>query len=172
MRIRVAQESDAEALRAYAEALFAEELPGIYRREVPSLEDELAFIRSHVDPANSTLMLAEEDGRIVGIIGFLGHDPPDERHSGEFGLSVAEGYRGRGIGTALIEALLEWAPPRGISRIEVRSWSNNPAATRLYRRMGFVQEGYAREAILRDGEAIDVHVMARLLPRRETPADD
>ncbi len=110
MRIRVAEESDAEALRAYAEVLFAEDLPGIYRREAPSLEDERAFIRSHVAPANSTLMVAEEDGRIVGIIGFLGHDLPDERHAGEFGLSVAEGYRGRGIGTALIEALLAWAP--------------------------------------------------------------
>lgn len=172
MRIRVAQESDAEAFRAYAEALFAEDLPGIYRREAPSVEDELAFIRSHVDPANSTLMLAEDDGRIVGIVGFLGHDLPDERHAGEFGLSVAKGYRGRGIGTALIEALLAWAPPHGISRIEVRSWSNNPTATRLYRRMGFVQEGHARGAILRDGEAIDVHVMVRLLPRHETPADD
>jgi RimJ/RimL family protein N-acetyltransferase len=34
----------------------------------------------------------------------------------------------------------------------------------LYRRLGFVDEGLARRAVIRDGEPVDVHLMARLLP--------
>jgi RimJ/RimL family protein N-acetyltransferase len=164
MRIRTVTEDDALALCFYAEALFAEHLPGIYDREAPTLEQELAFIRSHTEPENSTMFVAEEDRRVLGNIGFIGRTLAEERHAGEFGLSVAKEYRGRGIGTALIEALLAWAPAHGIWRVEVKSWSNNPGSKRLYERMGFAEEGLARAAIIRDGEMIDVIMMARLLP--------
>ena len=164
MHIRPAIEADAEPLRRYAEALFAEHLPGIYEREKPTLEEEMEFLRSHIEPANSTMLVAEEGGRIVGVLGFLGRKLAEEAHTGSVGLSVANGYRDRGIGTALIEELFAWAPRHGITRIEIESWSNNPGATRLYKRLGFVEEGLARDAIIRDGERIDVHLMARLAP--------
>jgi len=163
VNIRTATDADASALRDYAEALFSEDLPGIFRREPPTLEEEAEFIRSHLERENATLLLAEEDGQIVGILGFIGHQRAEESHSGEFGISVAREYRGRGIGTALIEALIAWAPKHGVSRIECYSWSNNPGSARLYRRMGFVEEGRLRQAIMRDGEAIDALLLARLL---------
>jgi RimJ/RimL family protein N-acetyltransferase len=163
MHIRTARVDDAGELVRYAADLFAEDLPGIYRRDAPTLAEEGTFIGSHIEPDNSTLLLAEDGGRIVGIIGFLGRTLADERHVGEFGLSVAKEYRGRGIGAALIEALLEWAPSHGIARIEARSWASNPGATKLYQRMGFVLEGRATDAIRRDGRSIDVDMLALLL---------
>jgi RimJ/RimL family protein N-acetyltransferase len=164
MQIRTATDADAEPLRRYAEALFSEDLPGIFRRETPTLAEEAEFIRSHLGPENATMLLAEDEGRIIGLLAFMGRTRAEEAHGGEFGLSVAEGYRGRGIGTALIGALVAWAPEHGVSRIEVVAWSNNPGAARLYRRLGFVDEGLARAAVIRDGRPIDVHLMARLLP--------
>lgn len=163
MHIRTATDADTGPLCEYAQALFAERLPGIYHRETPTFEEEREFIRSYVEPANSTMLVAEEDGRIVGLIGFLGRTLAEESHVGEFGLSVSRAYRGRGIGTALIESLIAWGSEHGISRIEVHSWANNPDAARLHTRMGFEEEGRARNAIIRDGETIDVVLGARLL---------
>lgn len=163
MHIRPVTYADTEALRDYAQALFAERLPGIYHRATPTLEEEREFIRSHIEPENSAMFVAEEDARIVGLIGLLARQLAEERHTGEFGLSVAREYRGRGIGTALIEALVEWASEHGITRIEAKSWANNPGSARLYKRMGFEEEGRARGAIIRDGELIDVVLLARRL---------
>lgn len=163
MLIRTATYDDTEALRDYAAALFAEDLPGIFRREVPTLEQEREFIALYLEPVNSTMLVAEAEGQIVGMIGFKGYTLAEEAHSGEFGLSVAREHRGTGVGTALIEALIEWAPAHGISRIEVCSWSNNPRATALYGRCGFEEEGRLRRGIERDGEKIDVIIMGRLL---------
>jgi len=163
MRIRPATESDAEALRTYATALFRENLPGIYKRPEPTLEEELQFIRSYQNQPNSVLLIAEEDGVIVGNIGFSGGTLEEERHSGTFGISVARSYRGQGIGTALLEALMEWAPGAGVRRVQALAWTNNPRAITLYERMGFVREGVCRQAVIRDGQPIDVVMLARLL---------
>lgn len=168
MRVRAVTLGDAPALRRYARELFAEDLPGIYRRPTPTLEEEREFIRAHIEPANSVMFVAEQDGRIVGNIGFVGGRLAEEAHVGTFGISVARDHRGRGIGTALIEALLAWAPTHGITRIEVQSWSNNPGSARLYERMGFEEEGRARGAVMRDGRTIDVIHMARLLREGES----
>ena len=164
MEIRTATLDDVEALVEYAGSLFAERLPGIYRRRTPTPAEEVAFIRARIEPANSTLLVAEEDGQVVGLIDFVGHDLAEEAHSGTFGLSVASGHRGRGIGSALIEALLEWAPQNGITRIECRAFATNPRAIALYERMGFVREGVCRSGVILDGEPVDVIILARLLP--------
>lgn len=163
MKIREATRKDAEALRAYAARLFAEDLPGIFRREVPSLDEERIYISSHIDRPNSTLLLAVEGSEIVGMASFDGRTLAEEAHAGEFGLSVASAWRGRGVGTALIDALVAWAREHGVTRIEAYTWATNPGATALYRRCGFVDEGVMRSAIVRDGEPVDVIMMARLL---------
>jgi len=162
LTIRPATLDDAAELAEYATRLFSERLPGIFERDAPSVEDERAFIRSF-DAPNSVLLLAVVDGRIVGNLGFSGETLVEQAHSGEFGISVSTDYRGQGIGTALIEELLAWAPERGVSRIEVRSFANNPGALALYERMGFEHEGRLRAAVIRDGAPIDVLVLSRLL---------
>lgn len=163
MHIRTATMDDAPALVAYADQLFGEHLPGIFDRAVPTLEEERTYVASYLDRENSTMLIAEEDGRVVGMIAFSGGTLAEERHLGEFGLSVARDTRGRGVGSALLEALVEWAPGAGIERIEAATWSSNPGAQALYERHGFVVDGVKRRAIKRGGEYFDVINMALLL---------
>jgi RimJ/RimL family protein N-acetyltransferase len=163
LEIRTATESDAEELLHYATRLFGEDLPGVFRRPIPTMDEEREFIRSHIEPANSTLLLAVLDGEIVGLVDFVGGTLAEESHAGTFGLSVDGARRGQGIGTALIEALISWAPEHGISRIQAWAWVNNPGAIALYERLGFVREGLCRQAVVVDGEPIDVMLLARLL---------
>lgn len=161
--IRVATIHDAEELIRFADKLFSEELPGIFTRPTPTLEEERDFIGRRLGPDNSTLLVAWLDGRAVGLLDFVGETLPEERHAGTFGLSVDGDHRGLGIGTKLIEALMEWAPAHGITRIQGWAWANNPRAISLYERMGFQREGVCRGAVISKGETIDVILLARLL---------
>ena len=163
LEIRPATDEDAEELRQFAARLFAEKLPGIFRRQVPSLEGEREFIRSRIEPDNSTLLVARLEGFAVGLLDFVGETIAEEAHAGTFGLSVDREHRGQGIGTALLEALVAWAPAHGISRLQAWAWVNNPQAIALYERLGFEREGLCRQAVISDGEPVDVVLLARLL---------
>jgi ribosomal protein S18 acetylase RimI-like enzyme len=55
----------------------------------------------------------------------------------ELGIAVLSDYRGRGIGGALIDALLQRARASGFTAVCLSVREDNPA-TRLYRRHGFV----------------------------------
>jgi RimJ/RimL family protein N-acetyltransferase len=159
--IREASMDDAEELRRYACTLFAEELPGLYRRPDPTIEQERVFIASYLHPANSTLLVAEADGLIVGILGLEGRTLAQDAHNGSIGISVARDYRGRGVGTRLIGRVLEWAPLHGVRRVEVEAFANNPDAIRLYERLGFEPEGVRRDAVEVDGRFVDVVFLAK-----------
>lgn len=163
LQIREASEADAAALRDYAERLFSEDLPGIFRRPVPTLEEEAAFIRTRIAPANGTLLVAWADSAPVGLADLVPSTLAEEAHAATFGISVDRDWRGRGVGSALLDALAEWAGAHGVSRIQGYVWQNNPRATELYLRHGFEREGVCRRAVIRDGIAIDVTLVARLL---------
>lgn len=163
MDIRTVTEADAPELCEYASTLFGENLPGIFKRSSPTLEQELDYIRAHLDSPNSTLLVAVDDGVIVGLAGLVGESNEEERHVASLAISVAGGRRGRGVGTALIEALLSWAPSAGVTRVQLWAWANNPRAISLYERLGFQREGVARRSVIVDGGPVDVVLMARLL---------
>lgn len=54
------------------------------------------------------------------------------------GIAVAESARGRGVGTALLEAVLDVAAERGLHTVRLDVVDTNPRARKLYERMGFV----------------------------------
>lgn len=160
--VREATEDDAVALRDYAARLFSEDLPGIFRRPIPSLDDELAYIRTRTAPANAALLIAELDGVPLGLVDLLGATLAEEAHTATFGISVDREWRGSGIGSALIDALKSWADAHGIMRIQGYVWATNPRALAFYERHGFVREGVCKAAVIRDGAPIDVVAIATL----------
>ena len=54
----------------------------------------------------------------------------------EFGVSVLEGYRGHGIGKALIDHLERWAADHGIELMILTVFEANEGAIRLYHAAG------------------------------------
>ena len=60
--------------------------------------------------------------------------------------------RGRGLGKNALLCALEWAfEHQGLNRVWLHVFPENQAAISLYTKMGFIQEGTEREAVLRDG---------------------
>lgn len=65
------------------------------------------------------------------------------------GICVAEGFRGRGIGQALIQRLCDEAAARGYEALRLEVVDSNPRARALYERMGFRVTRHDRLGLLR-----------------------
>jgi len=110
-------------------------------------------------------LVAERGGMIVGNAGLMPTQGVRRRHVMGLGLSVAPTAQGQGVGTALMQALVDWADRWAqVLRIELTVFTDNAAAIALYRKFGFELEGTHRAYALRDGVYADVHAMARFHP--------
>jgi L-phenylalanine/L-methionine N-acetyltransferase len=111
-------------------------------------------------------LVAEIDGMVVGEITLQLASAHRKRHSAEIGMMVHEGYRGRGVGRTLMEAILDLADNwLNLRRIELHVYVDNEAAIYLYERFGFVKEGTLRDLAFRDGEYVDAYAMSRIRQR-------
>ncbi len=112
--------------------------------------------------AANLALVATSGGRIVGQAGFQRFDGR-RAHAASLGMAVRDDVHGRGVGTALLAALIEAAERwHGIHRLELTVLTDNAPAIALYSRFGFVHEGTQRAAVLCDGVLVDTHSMARL----------
>jgi len=89
-------------------------------------------------------VVAEEDGLLVGMVG--GDFRPDDRAVHLVALWVEPAVRGRGVGRALVDALVVWARERAAGRVELWVVDDNPAAAAVYESAGFVSSG-TRQAV-------------------------
>lgn len=107
--------------------------------------------------------VVEVGGRAVGNGGVVEEAPGLY----ELGMGLVEGYRGRGLGSRLLDEIVAWARAKpGAHKIALQVWPHNKAAIRLYERKGFVQEGYLHRHYRRaGGELWDTILMGLSLER-------
>jgi GNAT superfamily N-acetyltransferase len=105
------------------------------------------------------------DDNLLGIAGLFVREGGKEAHKGIlWGMYVRPGARRIGIGSRLVEAVIDHARPR-IEAIMVAVVSSNEPARRLYSALGFVEYGIEKNALKEDGRYWDEVLMARsLLP--------
>ncbi len=166
--VREPREADAQAMLDYLGELTSE--PGLpilltHERALAfTVESEQELIRRRQDQPNARWLLALDGERVVGMLDMVGGDRAESAHSVALGITVAQAWRNRGVGRALLTRAIEWARRAdGVSRIELEVFSDNAPAMHLYEQLGFVAEGLRRRAFIKDGVEIDSLVMARLL---------
>ncbi|HSJ50116.1 MAG TPA: GNAT family N-acetyltransferase [Actinomycetota bacterium] len=86
-------------------------------------------------------LLALDGDEVVGSLSIRRDDHPAVYHVATFGMFVVASHRGRGIGSALMSAALDWARRFGVERVELTVYPHNEAAIALYRKFEFVEEG-------------------------------
>ncbi|RRD64538.1 GNAT family N-acetyltransferase [Fretibacterium sp. OH1220_COT-178] len=122
------------------------------------VSDTEDFIRNTKEP----LMVAEVDGRVVGMAGLVVPFMARQRHTAGLGIMVHAGHQGRGIGRALMESLLDIADNwLMLKRVELTVFTDNERAVRLYESLGFVIEGTKKYAAVKNGVHADEYLMAR-----------
>ena len=104
------------------------------------------------------------------VVGHAGLHPlgksPRRAHALTLGIGVKEDCQGKGVGTALMRALVELADNwLHVFRLELTVYTDNERAIALYRKFGFEQEGILRCYALRGGRYVDACFMARLRPK-------
>lgn len=110
-------------------------------------------------------VVALRGGQMVGSAGLHPVERLRRRHCAMLGISVARAAQGQGVGTALMQALCDYADNWAqILRIELTVFTDNHRAIALYERFGFRTEGTHRAYALRQGVYTDVLAMARLHP--------
>jgi RimJ/RimL family protein N-acetyltransferase len=165
VQIREIREDDAEPFLSLCRLLDTETTQMMYEpdeRET-TVEEQRSAIHDLLATGNSTVLLAEVDGQLVGYVGCYGGEFRRVRHVGYVVAGVRTAYSGRGIGTLLFEALEGWARQRGMQRLELTVQEHNQAGIRLYRKMGFQVEGTRRRAMRVDDRWVDELYMAKLV---------
>ena len=158
--VRAARLSDAETLAAISA------LPG-FRHGTLRLPfrgpDETRRFLEGIGP-DDVFVVAERGGAVLGSAGwrrFAGR----RAHAATVGMGVHDDHVGRGIGTALMAALVDAADRwYAVRRLALDVFTDNAAAVAVYRRFGFEDEGVARGAAFRDGRYVDTLRMARITP--------
>ncbi len=109
-----------------------------------------------------THIVAILDGRIVGVAGLM-QGKGRRSHVAEIFMSVHDDHCGRGIGTALLAALVDAADNwLNIRRLELTVYVDNEPGIRLYKKFGFEIEGTRRADAFRAGKFVDSLMMARV----------
>jgi len=133
---------------------------GTLRLPFTSREDVRQWMEK--TPAGHLQIVALLDGRLVGTAG-VHPDKGRRSHVGGIGMCVHDEFQRRGIGAALLAALIEAADRWfNLRRLELAVYVDNEPAIALYKKFGFVIEGTRRQDAFRDGAFVDSYMMARL----------
>lgn len=128
------------------------------------VEGQEAEIKRLEGNANNTMVLALDGEEIVGIATINSSHKIKSRHEGELGIVVAKKYQGQGIGSRLIEMLIDWCKGNGVTtRIRLDTRTDNTTAVSLYLKFGFVVEGCLRNQTLLNGKYYDLYIMGMMI---------
>ena len=125
-----------------------------------SAEDEAKRIERFNARDNCLMIVAEEQGQLIGTLSAYGGETRRIRHRATVALGVAREHWGKGAATAMLEFALQWSLEQGLRRVELTVHTANDRAIAVYRRCGFEVEGIRRSSLLVDGRYVDEYLMA------------
>jgi putative acetyltransferase len=123
--------------------------------------EEVSFLASSTDERRIVLAL---DGSVPVGVAMLTPGKNRRAHTAELDLlAVHDAWAGRGIGRALVAAMLDIADNwLNLKRVGVTAFADNAAAIALYEKFGFVREGVRRADAFRHGGFADAVPMGRV----------
>ena len=160
--IRRAQPDDAEAWVSNVNAIGAERMY-IMTEVLPRSVEEVRRQFGDADPRRELWLLAEVEGTVAGGADFRRGVHTKNSHVVGLGVAILKGYRGIGLGDALMRAGIEWARDMGVKRLKLGVFETNERALALYRKLGFVEEGRLKGEVVLDGKSVDEILMALTL---------
>ena len=162
MIIRIAKRSDVPAMRE----IFNEVLSNsnsIYREEEVSLDERYAWFDEKIQH-NFPIFGAYEDDKLIGYAGYGSwRAAQGYRKTVEITIYVDNNKRGNGIGTALMEHLIDQAKADGYHVMIGAIDSANLSSIDFHKRFGFVETARMPEVALKKGTWLDLVFMQKLL---------
>ncbi|QCO00454.1 N-acetyltransferase family protein (plasmid) [Azospirillum argentinense] len=116
------------------------------------------------------ILVADQDGAVLGFASYGDYRPWDGYlHTVEHSIYVHPDAQGRGVGRALLAALVERAEAQGKHAMVAGIEAGNTASIALHRRAGFEEAGQLRQVGRKFGRWLDLLFMQKLFPGPANP---
>lgn len=134
-----------------------------FDEEPKSMADRIEWFQIHQDP-KFPLIVAMEDGVVMGwgtISQFQMRS--SYRFTGEISIYVKDGSRGKGIGTKILNELIELGKEQNYHALMSLIAAKNVKSLGLHQKFGFKEVGYYKEVAYKFGKWHDMFVMQKHL---------
>lgn len=98
--------------------------------------------------SGNLLLGAFYENKLIGVLDFISNKRNRINHWGKFGISLHADFQNFGIGTQMINMMIEWAKQNGQTKMICLSvHENNTRAIHLYKKLGFIEYGLLKNCI-------------------------
>ncbi len=165
MEIRILTADDASAFSSLRLAALERETSAFSSSPEEHRTLSLGEVRARLSPdlEDSFVVGAFDGEQLVGTAGFYREKGLKTRHKGRvWGVYVTLGERGKGVGRAILQMLLERAALIGVEQIGLSVTTTQTAAIGLYRSLGFESWGCEPKALKIGDRYLDEEYMVLL----------
>ncbi|MGU8153620.1 N-acetyltransferase family protein [Clostridium perfringens] len=148
----------------YKEISKIRKMPGVMENILSNKDEEEELIKEKIinRGKNQYWYVAEENGKVIGLGILMNHGNLRKKHVGVITLMVNSDYQNKGIGSLLMDKLINLSESLNIIRLELCVFRDNYKAINLYKKFGFKEEGIKIKSALKNGEYADEIIMAMI----------
>lgn len=163
--IREAELEDARAFIHLQETIFSETDFMLYGKSdiqitVQSMRKKMSAWKNS---KNSILLLAIMNGQFSGFLLISGGPAPRALHRASVVIGVKKEFSQKGIASSLMRQGENWAKEVHISKLELTVIRNNVNAQKLYKKLGFENEGTRNNSLIINDQFVDEFYMGKLI---------
>ena len=128
-----------------------------------SVSDEEKILGNFESSPAQLMLIALHNDRIVGGLGFWGYGAEFVKYTAGVGMSIQKEFCGTGLGTAMMNMMLDEAKQAKFHRVELTVRTYNEAGIKLYENVGFERVGLLKDAAFIDGEYVSEYSYQKIL---------
>lgn len=157
VKIRHASEADLQQIVDLSEKLGRDESAmDSMVSPLPSEFQNPNWILKNIKGENTVVFVAEVDGKIVGYsLGWVSQPWSYKAKRGYIcDCFVEKSHRRRGLGKALVEAMLEWFKNKGVECVEADVYSSNTPSLALFKGLSFKEVSKRLRLVLKTSNKV------------------
>ncbi|GAA4110279.1 GNAT family N-acetyltransferase [Aquimarina addita] len=135
----------------------------LFDYEYPNNTDqEKEMIKKYQLEKNSIILVAVSEDTMIGNIDLTGSRRKKTAHTAMIGMGIHTEWQNQGIGTLLLQNVLDWAKENEILKtIWLEVYNTNSLGIALYQKMGFESQGLIPDFFFENNSYIDKIIMSR-----------
>lgn len=130
---------------------------------VPPPFEKVAGFQSDLIKKLGPVYYAISNKKVIGWCDVFPLKNPRQNHRGGLGMGLLPDFRGKGIGSTLLTKTLDKAKSFGLEKVELNVYTTNTHAIALYKKQGFIEEGFIKNYRKLDGMYFDCLCMGKFL---------